>query len=190
MSKEASVVFRAFITNTLPTIRFLVKAARSLESQRDCQILARGRGRRPNTPENAPEKPSAPRRACQNRRTNHATSEHFSDPLPGSNPFSNLFPGYSGGLRPRPGLRSAIPAGMKRKSSAPHGAEHPSAAGWSRASSTPECATLGSRPRQLRLCRMRGGALRLPFDLLRDVACPLFQNQLDCGDNFTQRVSP
>jgi hypothetical protein len=46
----------------------------------------------------------------------------------------------------------------KRKSSAPHGAEHLSAAGGSRACRTPECAKLCSRRWQLRLCRMRGGA--------------------------------
>ena len=46
----------------------------------------------------------------------------------------------------------------RRKNSAPHGAELPSATGGSRACRTPECAKLCSRPRQLRLCRMRCGA--------------------------------
>ena len=45
-----------------------------------------------------------------------------------------------------------------RKNSAPHGAELPSATGGSRACRTPECAKFCSRPRQLRLCRMRCGA--------------------------------
>ena len=48
--------------------------------------------------------------------------------------------------------------GKRRKSSAPHGAELPSPDGGSRACRTPECTKLCSRPRQLRLCRMRCGA--------------------------------
>ena len=57
-------------------------------------------------------------------------------------------------------VRSVFPrhAPQKRKNSAPHGAEHRSPPGGSRACRTPECAKLCSCPRQLRLCRMRCGA--------------------------------
>ena len=55
---------------------------------------------------------------------------------------------------------------MKRKSSAPHGAELPSAAGGSRACRTPECAKLCSRLWQLRLCRMRCGVVLLRKSLV------------------------
>ena len=55
--------------------------------------------------------------------------------------------------------RGALPVLEKKKSSAPHGAELPSPTGGSRACRTPDCAKLCSRRWQLRLCRMRGGAL-------------------------------